>query len=138
MNTVFKGYVELTGDGRTATDPCIRGGLAKLNGWQCVVLGTTKGHTPSGMQAANFGMPTPAGYRTALKLFGLAERFNLPVVTLVDTVGAWPSFEAEEAGQSEAVCLLTLLIAWSTALTWSHKTAVSRSYITHSMEYSAH
>ena len=95
---LFNEFVELRGDGKTATDPCIRGGLARLGNTRCVVLGTTKGHSPKDMQAANFGMPSPAGYRTALRLFALAERFSLPVVTLVDTVGAWPSFEAEEAG----------------------------------------
>jgi len=103
MTSVFDGFVELKGDGKTASDPCVRGGLARLGPWRCVVLGTTKGHTPTEMQAANYGMPSPAGYRTALRLFHLAERFGLPVVTLVDTVGAWPSFAAEEAGQSEAI-----------------------------------
>ena len=103
MRSVFDGFVELKGDGKTETDSCIKGGLARIGGWRCVVLGTTKGHTPKDMQDANFGMPSPAGYRTALRLFGLAERFGLPVVTLVDTVGAWPSFVADAAGQSEAI-----------------------------------
>ena len=105
------------GDGKAATDPCIRGGLARIGGRRCVVLGTTKGHTPKDMQAANFGMPSPAGYRTALRLFALAERFHLPVVTLVDTVGAWPSFAAEEAGQSEAIATnLTAMASLNTPI----------------------
>ena len=99
----FDDFAELRGDGKVGTDPCVVGGLARLGSWRCVVVGTAKGHTPGDMQAANFGMPSPAGYRTALRLFGLAERFRLPVVTLVDTVGAWPSFAAEGAGQSEAI-----------------------------------
>ena len=103
MARAFDEFAELRGDGRVATDPCVLGGLARLGGWRCVVIGTSKGHTPTSMQAANFGMPSPSGYRTALRLFRLAERFKLPVVTLVDTVGAWPSFAAEGAGQSEAI-----------------------------------
>ena len=69
----------------------------------CVVLGNTKGHTISKLQQTNYGMPSPAGYRTAYRLFRLAERFSLPVVTFVDTVGAWPSFRAEEDGAAEAI-----------------------------------
>jgi acetyl-CoA carboxylase alpha subunit len=66
-------------------------------------MGTFKGHTPQTMQAANFGMASPHGYRTALRLMKLAERFGIPVVTLVDTVGAWPTFSCERDGQSEAI-----------------------------------
>ena len=61
-----------------------------IGGTNCVVLGNAKGHSPSELQATNYGMASPAGYRTALRLMQLAERFSLPVVTLVDTVGAWP------------------------------------------------
>ena len=68
-----------------------------------MVIGTVKGHTPGAMQDANYGMASPHGYRTALRLMRLAERFGLPVVTLVDTVGAWPTFECERDGQSEAI-----------------------------------
>ena len=75
-----------------------------------MVLGTFKGHTPSTMQQANHGMASPHGYRTALRLMQLAERFGLPVVTLVDTVGAWPTFACEGDGQSEAIATnLTLM-----------------------------
>lgn len=103
MESVFEDFTELKGDGRVASDCCIRGGLARFGAQRVVVVGCAKGHTPQAMQASNYGMPAPAGYRTALRLFALAERFGLPVVTLVDTCGAWPSFEAEEAGQSEAI-----------------------------------
>lgn len=68
-----------------------------------MVLGTFKGHTPTTMQEANYGMASPHGYRTALRLMRLAELFSLPVITLVDTVGAWPTFECERYGQSEAI-----------------------------------
>ncbi|KAH8072670.1 pyruvate carboxylase [Aureococcus anophagefferens] len=79
-------------------------GLATFRGGPpVVVLGCRKGHSAAELAAHNYGMPSPAGYRTALKLFRLAERFGLPVVTFVDTCGAWPSFEAEGAGQSEAI-----------------------------------
>jgi len=103
MGSVFTDFVELSGDGRVGNDPCMKGGLAKLNGLPVVVIGTSKGHTPKDMKTANFGMSSPAGYRTALRLMKLAERFNMPVVTIVDTCGAWPSFVAEQDGQSEAI-----------------------------------
>jgi acyl-CoA carboxylase subunit beta len=103
MEGVFEDFTELKGDGRVASDACIRGGLARFGPQQVVVIGCAKGHTPQAMQASNYGMPAPAGYRTALRLFALAERFGLPIVTLVDTCGAWPSFEAESDGQSEAI-----------------------------------
>eukprot|EP00903_Cladosiphon_okamuranus_P009747 g9267.t1 len=103
MSQVMEDYVELCGDGKVSDDCCLKGGLARIGGLAVLVIGTVKGHTPGDMQAANYGMPSPAGYRTALRLFQLAERFGLPVVTLVDTCGAWPSFEAERDGQSEAI-----------------------------------
>ncbi|CAM9750893.1 unnamed protein product [Pylaiella littoralis] len=103
MSRVLEDFVELCGDGKVSDDFCLKGGLARIGGVAVVVMGTVKGHTPGDMQAANYGMPSPAGYRTALRLFKLAERFGLPVVTLVDTCGAWPSFEAERDGQSEAI-----------------------------------
>lgn len=103
IGNVFESFVEMTGDGKVGRDICIRGGLASFNGRACVVLGTYKGHTPQTMQAANYGMASPHGYRTALRLMQLAERFGLPVVTLVDTVGAWPTFGCEGDGQSEAI-----------------------------------
>jgi acetyl-CoA carboxylase carboxyl transferase alpha subunit len=103
IHSVFDGFFEMSGDGRVGNDVCIRGGLATFQGRPCVVLGTFKGHTPQTMQEANYGMASPHGYRFALRLMQMAERFNLFVVTLVDTVGAWPTFECERDGQSEAI-----------------------------------
>mmetsp|Transcript_13785 Transcript_13785/g.44957 ORF Transcript_13785/g.44957 Transcript_13785/m.44957 type:complete len:1276 (-) Transcript_13785:333-4160(-) len=105
-NLLFSDYVALAGDGQVGSDCCIEGGVAMTKGpdsVSCVVIGCRKGHSPGEMQKANYGMPAPAGYRTAKKLMKLAERFALPVITFVDTCGAWPSFPAEEAGQSEAI-----------------------------------
>jgi acetyl-CoA carboxylase carboxyl transferase alpha subunit len=96
-------FVELVGDGKVGMDACLRGGLASFGGRAVVVLGTFKGHDPSSMQAANYGMPSPHGYRTALRLMEMAQRFKLPLITLVDTVGAWPTFQCEQDGQSEAI-----------------------------------
>lgn len=103
ITNIFESFVELTGDGRVGKDVCIRGGLATFEGISCVVLGTFKGHTPQTMQDANYGMASPHGYRTALRLMKMAETFHLPVITLVDTVGAWPTFDCEKDGQSEAI-----------------------------------
>ena len=100
---MFDHFVELSGDGRVGNDGCIRGGLALLGRIRTVVIASFKGHTPSTMKSANYGMATPHGYRKALKLMKLAETFNLPVITLVDTCGALPSFDAERDGQSEAI-----------------------------------
>lgn len=96
-------YIELSGDGKVGRDRCLRGGVGFFRGVACLGLGTFKGHTPTEMQNANYGMPSPHGYRTALRLMQLAEKFQMPVVTLVDTVGAWPTFECEQSGQSEAI-----------------------------------
>merc|ERR1719240_1754591 len=99
-------YIELGGDGKGpgGLDACLRCGIAKLKSNRVVlVMKCSKGHTPGDRQKANHAMPTPQGYRTALRFFAFAERFGLPVITLVDTVGAWPSFVAETAGQSEAI-----------------------------------
>ena len=104
IEDIFDHFVELSGDGRVGDDGCIRGGLARLDGdCRAVVIASFKGHTPSAMQAANYGMSSPHGYRKALRLMKLAETFGLPVITLVDTCGALPNFEAESNGQSEAI-----------------------------------
>ena len=103
ISKLFTSFVELSGDGRVGRDCCIRGGLALFEGRACIVLGTYKGHTPQTMQEANYGMASPHGYRTALRLMRMAEHFKIPVITLVDTVGAWPTFECENDGQSEAI-----------------------------------
>ena len=103
ISNLFSSFFELSGDGRVSKDICIRGGVASFNGKSCVVLGTYKGHTPKTMEEANYGMASPHGYRTAMRLMKMAERFGLFVVTLVDTVGAWPTFQCEGDGQSEAI-----------------------------------
>ena len=91
ISSVFDHFVELSGDGRVGDDGCIRGGLALLGKKRVVVVASFKGHTPSTMQDANYGMSSPHGYRKALRLMKLAETFGLPVVTLVDTCGAFPA-----------------------------------------------
>eukprot|EP00606_Chrysophyceae_sp_TOSAG23-5_P001599 GSChrysophyteH2.ASY1.ANO1.821.1 assembled CDS len=100
---LFGSFFELSGDGHVGKDICMRGGLASFKGRSCVVVGTYKGHSPKTMEEANYGMSSPHGYRMALRLMKMAERFGLFVVTLVDTVGAWPTFQCEGDGQSEAI-----------------------------------
>eukprot|EP00750_Incisomonas_marina_P017896 INCI2562.2.p1 GENE.INCI2562.2~~INCI2562.2.p1 ORF type:complete len:1331 (-),score=232.62 INCI2562.2:11-3901(-) len=109
---LFSDFVELQGDGKVGSDNCIRGGVATLVadaangrpiGTRCVVIANFKGHDAKELESANYGMATPHGYRKALRLMELAERFQLPVFTLVDTCGAYPSFDAERDGQSEAI-----------------------------------
>ena len=111
VKAVFTDYVELSGDGRIGRDCCIRGGLALLGGCPVMVVGTFKGHDPVSLKEANFGMPSPHGYRTAGRLMRLAEHFGIPVVTLVDTPGAYPSFSSEVEGQPEAISSNLLLMA---------------------------
>lgn len=104
ISSLFPHFVELVGDGKVGRDACIRGGIASFEGRvNCVVIATFKGHSPSTMQEANYGMASPHGYRTALRLMNMAENFGLPVFTLIDTVGAWPTFDSEASGQSEAI-----------------------------------
>jgi acetyl-CoA carboxylase carboxyl transferase subunit alpha len=96
-------FLELHGDRAYADDPAIVGGLARLDGKPLLVVGQQKGRNTKENIHRNFGMPHPEGYRKALRLFHLAERFHLPVLTLVDTPGAYPGIGAEERGQSEAI-----------------------------------
>ena len=98
ISELFTCFVELDGDGKVGKDCCMKGGLANFDGTPCVVLGTFKGHSHKTMEEANYGMASPNGYRTALRLMQLAERFKLPVITLVDTVGAWPTYESYRHG----------------------------------------
>lgn len=100
---LFDEFVELHGDRRFKDDPAIVAGLANFNGRSVMVMGHQKGRTTKENVRRNFGMPNPEGYRKALRLYELAERFGLPVITLVDTKGAYPGLEAEERGQSEAI-----------------------------------
>ncbi len=100
---LFTHFEELHGDRTFSDDASIVGGLARFNGTACVVLGHQKGRDTKEKIARNFGMPKPEGYRKALRLMKLAEKFALPVFTFVDTPGAYPGIDAEERGQSEAI-----------------------------------
>jgi len=103
IGALFTGFEELHGDRMFAEDASIVGGLARFDGVPCVVLGHQKGRDTKEKIARNFGMPKPEGYRKALRLMQLAEKFELPVFTFVDTPGAYPGIDAEERGQSEAI-----------------------------------
>ncbi|HKU47402.1 MAG TPA: acetyl-CoA carboxylase carboxyltransferase subunit alpha [Burkholderiales bacterium] len=100
---LFTHFEELHGDRTFADDASIVGGLARFNGQACMVVGHQKGRDTKEKIARNFGMPKPEGYRKALRLMKLAEKFGLPVFTFVDTPGAYPGIDAEERGQSEAI-----------------------------------
>lgn len=103
IQRIFADFQELHGDRLFADDPAIVGGLARLNGRAVVVIGQQKGRDTREKVERNFGMPRPEGYRKALRLMKLGERFGLPIVTLIDTPGAYPGVGAEERGQSEAI-----------------------------------
>ena len=96
-------FQELAGDRAFADDKAIMGGLARINGRSVMVIGHQKGRDTKEKIKRNFGMPKPEGYRKALRLMKMAERFGLPVLTLIDTAGAWPGIDAESRGQSEAI-----------------------------------
>ncbi len=103
ISEIFTDFLELHGDRTYADDQSIVGGLARFNGQSCVVLGHQKGRDTKERGVRNFGMSRPEGYRKALRLMKLAEKFGLPVFTFVDTPGAYPGVGAEERGQSEAI-----------------------------------
>jgi len=103
VNEIFTDFQELHGDRHFADDQSIVGGLARFNGQACMVLGHQKGRDTKERGLRNFGMSRPEGYRKALRLMKLAEKFGLPVFTFVDTPGAYPGIGAEERGQSEAI-----------------------------------
>ncbi len=103
IEKLFTDFEELHGDRAFADDPAIVGGLASFEGIPVMVIGHQKGRDVKERQFRNFGMPKPEGYRKALRLYRLAEKFNVPVVTLIDTPGAYPGINAEERGQSEAI-----------------------------------
>ena len=103
VNEIFTDFQELHGDRSFSDDLSIVGGLARFNGQACMVLGHQKGRDTKERAARNFGMARPEGYRKALRLMKLAEKFGLPVFTFVDTPGAYPGIGAEERGQSEAI-----------------------------------
>ncbi len=103
LHNLFTGFEELHGDRVFSDDSSMVCGLARFNGAACVVIGHQKGRDTKEKIARNFGMPKPEGYRKALRLMKLAEKFGLPVFTFVDTPGAYPGIDAEERGQSEAI-----------------------------------
>ncbi|HSI43547.1 MAG TPA: acetyl-CoA carboxylase carboxyltransferase subunit alpha [Methylotenera sp.] len=103
INGMFTEFEELHGDRAYSDDPAIVGGLAKFEGQPVMVIGHQKGRDVKERQYRNFGMPRPEGYRKALRLYRLAEKFNIPIITLIDTPGAYPGIGAEERGQSEAI-----------------------------------
>ena len=103
VGEIFTDFQELHGDRAFADDLSIVGGLARFNGRACMVIGHQKGRDTKERAARNFGMARPEGYRKALRLMKLAEKFGLPVFTFVDTPGAYPGIGAEERGQSEAI-----------------------------------
>ena len=103
IEAIFKNFKELHGDRAYSDDPAIIGGLAEFEGQSVMVIGHQKGRDIKERQHRNFGMPRPEGYRKALRLFKLAEKFSLPIITLIDTPGAYPGIGAEERGQSEAI-----------------------------------
>ena len=96
-------FQELAGDRAFADDKAIVGGLARIGGRPVMLIGHQKGRDTKEKIRRNFGMPKPEGYRKALRLMQLAERFGLPILTFIDTAGAWPGIDAEERGQSEAI-----------------------------------
>ncbi|HHA2625259.1 TPA: acetyl-CoA carboxylase carboxyltransferase subunit alpha [Stenotrophomonas maltophilia] len=103
LRVMFDEFQELAGDRAFADDKAIMGGLARINGRAVMVIGHQKGRDTKEKIKRNFGMPKPEGYRKALRLMKMAERFGLPVLTLIDTAGAWPGIDAESRGQSEAI-----------------------------------
>lgn len=100
---IFTEFDELAGDRAFADDKAIVGGIARLDGRPVMIIGHQKGRTVKDKVKRNFGMPAPEGYRKALRLMEMAERFNMPIITFIDTPGAYPGIGAEERGQSEAI-----------------------------------
>ena len=103
IERIFDEFEELYGDRQFADDASLVGGIAKLEGMPVMIIGHEKGRDTDEKVKRNFGMPQPEGYRKAKRLMRLAERFNMPVITFIDTAGAYPGVEGEERGQSEAI-----------------------------------
>lgn len=103
IERIFTEFDELAGDRAFADDKAIIGGIARLDGRPVMVIGHQKGRSVKEKVKRNFGMPAPEGYRKALRLMQMAERFNMPIITFIDTPGAYPGIGAEERGQSEAI-----------------------------------
>lgn len=111
FNNIFDDFVELHGDRKFGDDKAVVGGLASLNGKSVMVVGQQKGRGTKENLMRNFGMSNPEGYRKAARLFQLAERFRKPVITFIDTPGAFPGIEAEQRGQAEAIASNLLLMS---------------------------
>ncbi|MBA3827990.1 MAG: acetyl-CoA carboxylase carboxyltransferase subunit alpha [Taibaiella sp.] len=103
IEKMFTGFNELYGDRQVKDDKAMIGGMAMLNGMPVMIIGQQKGINTKMRQMRNFGMANPEGYRKALRLMKIAEKFNHPIITLIDTPGAYPGIEAEERGQGEAI-----------------------------------
>ncbi|AJC17501.1 acetyl-CoA carboxylase carboxyltransferase subunit alpha [Pandoraea sputorum] len=103
IRDIFTDFHELHGDRAFSDDHAIVGGMARFNGQACMVIGHQKGRDTKERAMRNFGMPRPEGYRKALRLMKMAEKFGLPLFTFIDTPGAYPGIDAEERGQSEAI-----------------------------------
>jgi acetyl-CoA carboxylase carboxyl transferase subunit alpha len=103
IDLVFTDFMELHGDRRFSDDRAIIGGFARIDREKVMLIGHARGHTVEDNVERNFGMARPDGYRKALRLMHLAEKFNLPVITFIDTMGAYPGLDAEERGQAEAI-----------------------------------
>lgn len=103
INNIFTNFIELHGDRNFGDDKSIVGGIAELNGMPVTVIGEQKGKNAKENIDRNFGMPNPEGYRKALRLMKQAEKFNRPIITFIDTPGAYPGMGAEERGQGEAI-----------------------------------
>lgn len=103
LDGLFEDFVELAGDRKYMNDDALLGGLARFRGIPCVVVGHEKGRTTNERLKHNFGLARPEGYRKTFRLFEMAERFNLPVIALIDTAGAYPGKGGEERGQAEAL-----------------------------------
>lgn len=103
IEKIFSNFAELYGDRQVKDDKAMVGGMAELDGMPVMVMGQQKGINTKMRQMRNFGMANPEGYRKALRLMKMAEKFNRPIITLIDTPGAYPGLEAEERGQGEAI-----------------------------------
>ncbi len=105
FDTIFSDFVEIHGDRRYADDPAIVCGFARLDTQEVLLVGQQKGRDTNQRRFRNFAMPKPEGYRKALRAMGMAEKFGRPIITFIDTPGAYPGIDAEERGQAEAIAL---------------------------------
>ena len=105
INRIFTGFAELYGDRFFADDPAVVGGMASFEGRPVMVIGHQKGRDTKQKLHRNFGMPKPEGYRKAMRLMRIADKFRRPIVTFLDTPGAYPGIDAEERGQAEAIAV---------------------------------